>query len=150
MGHLTFWIHSWGLICLIFWITPLFFLLRLVLVCFDFDFKFQPFKPKCIDERIIFESLMINETSKRSPNHPTTTKQCQIPWSRAKHQNIAFEKWRGRRGRIHHNLAMVPATERGGFHGHLVEAVLPPGRSFSFTAIRFLCNFGCLVLRVCT
>jgi len=58
----------------------------LVFAYFDFDFRFEPFKPKCMDKRMIFEALMINESSKVGPKQPNTGIQWHIPRSRTKQQ----------------------------------------------------------------
>jgi len=35
---------------------------------FLFDCRFEPFKPKCVDKRITYEALVVNEASKKGPN----------------------------------------------------------------------------------
>ena len=56
---------------------------------------------------------MLNEASTKDLKHPITTKPCQISWSRAKYQNVAFEKSQSKGNRSHHGLAVVLVANHG-------------------------------------
>ena len=69
MGYLgiSIWDSFLGISMLNFVLASLFPLLCMVFACFGYNFVFEPFKPKCMDKRMISETLMINKASKRGP-----------------------------------------------------------------------------------
>jgi len=79
--------------------------------CFDFDFRFEPFKPKCMDKRMIFNASMINEASEGDPKQPNEGIRWHIPRSRTKQQEATEEK-RELPTSHHHCQWWLPLLER--------------------------------------
>ena len=99
---LAFKIHSWGSIGLILWFTPLFSLLRLVFTSFSLIFRFELFKLKCANKRMIFDVLMIIKASEGGLKCLNTTKPCQERCAKKKRQN-AVERGSRAWGTKHHH-----------------------------------------------
>ena len=51
----------------------------------------------------------------KRPKRPNTVEPCQVPWVKTMSRNTVCEKRRSGCSSIHHGLAMVPATDHGGF-----------------------------------